>query len=751
MNSDCKKYELLAPAGSIEQLKAAVNNGCDSVYLGLSGFNARMKAPNFTEENIREWIEYCHFFNVKVYITVNTSVKNDEFKDALKTLMCAYDNNADGVIVTDLALMKIASSLPKPFEIAASTQLNVHDRYGAEFVKKLGATTVVCARECSLEDIKDIASVGLKVESFIHGALCVCQSGQCLFSSMVGGNSGNRGLCAQPCRKKYRANSGAEGYLLSARDMIGVDAAENLIEAGASVFKIEGRGRRAEYAGLTSSVYKKLFENGFKIDDADKNSLFEMFNREMSAPAYLYKENGGIIYPPCQNHSGIYVGTVKNNKKGFDSSAYIYKGDGLKVFDNGREVGGGVAMGSGKGFVSAEFSAAVKDGMSVHRTTSAELCRKVLSAVKTKFVSFRFVGVAGQYAKLYATCENVTVSVESDYKLEKAIKIPVSEEELTLQLKKNGNPLYTISDIDIETDGIFMAKSQINELRRRALDKLTERLKSEIDTSFEYRKHRREPIAEDKNIAKFSGNFLSVICRTEEEVSKCILNKEIKHVIYKPSFISERELQFLWNCDKVYLDIPSFADLNYLEKLFSDRKVNVVCHNVGHIEFARKHGLKFIVGSGLNVFNDETAALIDDAETFVYSQELTFSEIARFKAQNGMIFADGELVLMKLVHCPFKVAYGCSCDKCAGDSKLTYTDELGNIFYLKRRRDARCTFELINGKKLSAVGKLAVGGRYLVDYDIDVLKHYAELNVGKQDGYAEKRPFTRGRLYSKIN
>ena len=151
-----------------------------------------------------------------------------------------YKANTDGVILTDLALIKIASTFPKPFEVVASTQLNTHDKYGAIFLKKLGVDTVGCSRECSFDDIKSIASTGVKVETFLHGALCVCQSGQCLFSSMVGGNSGNRGLCAQPCRKKYVAN-GKEGYFLSPRDMYGLDIAQKLMESGTSVFKIEGR------------------------------------------------------------------------------------------------------------------------------------------------------------------------------------------------------------------------------------------------------------------------------------------------------------------------------------------------------------------------------------------------------------------------------------------------------------------------------------------------------------------------------
>ena len=185
MTQNIRKGEILAPAGSIEQLVAAVNNGCDSVYLGMDSFNARMKAPNFTKDNIEQWINYCHLFGVKVYVAINTSLKNDEFTKAVDLLKYVYERNADGVILTDLALIRIAAMLQKPFDVVASTQLNTHDGYGATYLRDLGATTVVCARESSLNEIKEIVSTGVNVECFIHGATCVCQSGQCLFSAMV--------------------------------------------------------------------------------------------------------------------------------------------------------------------------------------------------------------------------------------------------------------------------------------------------------------------------------------------------------------------------------------------------------------------------------------------------------------------------------------------------------------------------------------------------------------------------------------
>ena len=446
MTETVKKCEILSPAGSAEQLVAAVNNGCDSVYLGLESFNARMKAPNFTRDNISEWVDYCHMFGVKVYITLNTSLKNDEFAAAAEMLKVIYRSGADGVIVTDLALMRMASQLPKPFEVVASTQLNVYNRSGAEFVREYGATSVVCARESNLSDIEERAATGIKTECFIHGATCVCQSGQCLFSAMVGGNSGNRGLCAQPCRKLYRTGDSDEWrYLLSARDLCGLNIAEKLRNAGVSTYKIEGRNRRAEYAGITSRVYRKLFDNRFRYEREDERALAEIYNRDMAVLNYLSGGNANIISDRCQNHCGVAVGEVSNGK--IKTSEYLTKGDGFKIFDNGREVCGAVALKSGTGMIDADFGQSVKNGMEVRRTTSVKLCDNVLNARRRLPVKLRFHAKANSRAVICAECNGAEVQLESEFIVQEALQTPTSSEEITSQLQKTGNSYYTITDI----------------------------------------------------------------------------------------------------------------------------------------------------------------------------------------------------------------------------------------------------------------------------------------------------------------
>lgn len=779
MPDNNRKAEILAPAGSVEQLIAAVHNGCDSVYLGLDSFNARMKAPNFTPENLKQWVDYCHFFGVKVYVAINTSIKNDEFEQAVELLKVSYLSNADGVILTDLALIRLASKLPKPFDIVASTQLNVHDRFGAKFLKKCGATTVVCARESSIDEIRDIASTGINVECFIHGATCVCQSGQCLFSAMVGGNSGNRGLCAQPCRKLYSADSGKSwGYLLSARDLCGLDIAEQLCDSGVSVYKIEGRNRRAEYAGITARTYRSLFDNDFQYSQSDFDSLAEMYNREMSALSYLQSGNDNIITPYTQNHIGVHVGTVKGN--GIIADKEITKGDGLKIFDHDKEICGAVATGCGVGLVSVEFSGKVRNGMEVRRTTSIRLCDGIAQAKRLLPITLSFAAFADRHATLTATYNGVSVQIVSDFVVQKAENMPIKHSEIVEQLQKTGDSYYTITDIDINIDNVFLAKSQINGMRRQVFEKLREAIIERYNDKFASRRLHEcseinvqnylQSIVNSNSKAKDNVTITEKICANTESCSLAETQKQTKvlavtcytveqlravndlaqYIIYKPEFISEQTLNVA-KIHNAFVDLPSFSLNSYIFKLLSKTRVGIVCHNVGHVELARKLSLPYIAGSGLNIFNDYIANEFSDAVTFVYSQELTLKEIAQFSNKDGLTFVDGRIALMKLVHCPYKVALGCSCSKCQADRNLTYTDELGNKFTLARRKDGRCTFELLNGSKLSIANKLNSSGRYLVDFDEDVIQHYISLNNGLNDGFEEKQSYTKGRLYSKVN
>lgn len=758
MNTANNTYpEILAPAGSVEQLIAAVNNGCDSVYLGLDCFNARMKAPNFTLENLPQWISYCHLHNVKVYVAINTSLKNDEFAAAVRALVDVYNMYADGVILTDIALICIAARLPQPFDIVASTQLNVHDKWGAKFLKKCGATTVVCARESSLDDIKQIVNSGINAECFIHGATCVCQSGQCLFSAMVGGNSGNRGLCAQPCRKLYSVNGkGEKYYMLSARDLCGLTTAKQLADSGVHTFKIEGRNRRPEYAGITSRIYKRLVTHNCVPQSDDYTDLAKMYNRAMSPLSYLYGGNSDIIYKQTCNHIGINVGKIANGQ--ICSRVRLYKGDGVKVFDKNREVCGGTILNDGLNGVHAEFTAPVTDGMSVNITTDNRLCEDVLATESLLQADAEFIAYPNQNAVLRLYCNGTEITYVSDFIVPAAQNCPTNRQEVIEQLQKTGNSYYTMRNIVVEMGEIFLAKSQINAMRRYAMQMLTDAIAGDYNIKFIDRAN--APTA-DELIASINGNIslpissravqsqpvLAIVCYTKEQL--CAARQSADILIYKPSEINDETLSAATQY-KCFVDLPSFSDNDYVYKLFKQLQIGAVCHNLGQVQVMRELALPYIAGSGLNIFNDQMARQFDDAAAFVYSLELTLDEIGKFADQSGIIFVDGNITLMKTVHCPYKVAYGCNCNNCMAHKELVYTDELGNRFRFVRRRDARCSFELLNGNKLSVVYKLNRVGRYMLDFDPQIADHYLNLNKGFADGYAENQPYTKGRLYAKV-
>ena len=253
--SAMKKVELLAPAGNTEAFYGAIHAGADAVYLGGNRFGARAYAENFSEEELVACIRYAHLFGRKVYLTVNTLVKESEFSEIYEYLEPYYRAGLDGVIIQDLGVFSFIRENFPGMELHGSTQMTITGEYGAEFLKEQGACRVVPARELSLKEIRRIKeATGMEIECFIHGAMCYCYSGQCLFSSILGGRSGNRGRCAQPCRLPYSSKGQKECYPLSLKDMCTIESIPELLRAGIDSFKIEGRMKKAEYAAGVTAI-----------------------------------------------------------------------------------------------------------------------------------------------------------------------------------------------------------------------------------------------------------------------------------------------------------------------------------------------------------------------------------------------------------------------------------------------------------------------------------------------------------------
>ena len=288
-----KDFELLAPAGSLEILKGVIESGADAVYVGGSMFGARAYANNFTEEELLEAIDFAHLRGVKVYLTVNTLIKNSEFSKLYDYLLPYYKRGLDAVIVQDIGVVKAIHEYFPSMEIHTSTQMTVTGADGVRFLSQFGVTRVVMAREVSLAEMKRIhEETGMELEAFVHGALCYSYSGQCLFSSILGGRSGNRGRCAQPCRLPYTVEGKKDEYILSLKDMCGIKALDKLHDAGVYSLKIEGRMKQLEYACGVVKYYRSYIDSMNPVTDADYDRIKALGNRCGFTDRYYFDHNG---------------------------------------------------------------------------------------------------------------------------------------------------------------------------------------------------------------------------------------------------------------------------------------------------------------------------------------------------------------------------------------------------------------------------------------------------------------------------
>ena len=372
--------ELLSPVGDFECLKAAVQNGANAVYFGANSFSARAFASNFDDDTLEKAINYAKIRGVKTNLTLNTLVKNSEITNAIEIAKKAYEFGIDAIIVQDFGLARYLIKNFPGLAIHASTQMSVHNLDGVLELQKLGFSRVVLSRELSLKEIKYICeNSNIEIECFVHGALCISYSGQCLFSSIVGGRSGNRGKCAQPCRLPYElleenpsinnkteisshSNPIDKGYLLSPRDLCGLDKLPELVDAGVTCLKIEGRMKSPEYVATVTRIYRKYLDlieksqesvssnncntnkqfavqdnKNFYIDEKDKQDLLQVFNRGGFSTGHLTKEpNCNLIFPQKPNNMGIFLGEISNFNKNkgyitFTTNSTLHIGDKISI------------------------------------------------------------------------------------------------------------------------------------------------------------------------------------------------------------------------------------------------------------------------------------------------------------------------------------------------------------------------------------------------------------------------------------
>ncbi|MCH5256276.1 MAG: U32 family peptidase [Lachnospiraceae bacterium] len=602
-----KKVELLAPAGNYRALVGAINAGADAIYLGGDKFSARAYADNFTEEELLKALRYTHICGKKLYLTLNTLVKEKEFSLIYDYLKPLYEAGLDGIIVQDLGVWEYVRETFPGLALHASTQMTITGVMGAALLKSVGVSRIVPSRELSLEEIKTIKrKTGLEIECFIHGAMCYCYSGQCLFSSILGGRSGNRGRCAQPCRLPYKVSetgdilSTEEMYPLSLKDMCTIDYIPKLIEVGIDSFKIEGRMKKPEYAAGVTAIYRKYidkyYENvsSYQVDEADMDRLYKLYIRSEVQSGYYERYNGREMITLGK---GGYLGSDENLLKEI-SEDYLNEEKKIPVKIRGN-------------FKVGERAALTIEGMGITQTSYGE-------------------------------------------PVQQALKRPMTKDDILKQLIKTGNSYVKIidEDIDIEKntvgeniivgDNVFIPVAQLNELRRKAITAFEDKL---IEANG------FNKITPETKSDKTQQNLQNYQNLEENTLKKH--SKPIKLHVFVQS-LEQLQTVFQYPCDRVYIDsdlylrdfdqisqyleaYPNFAiylslpfiirdkDIVYLDKLkklLNSRINGFLVRNLEALSWVLSNDNKkydIITDCGIYCFNAYAAGFLQK-----YADELTF-------------------------------------------------------------------------------------------------------------------------------
>ena len=417
-----KRVELLVPAGNYDALLGAVNAGADAVYLGGEQYGARAYADNFSRDEIISGIRLAHIYHKKIYLTINTLVKERELEGLYDFLLPFYEAGLDGVIIQDLGVLAYVRRYFPGLELHASTQMTLTGSEGVSFLKEYGVSRVVPARELSLEEIKDLKQTGAEVEIFIHGAMCYCYSGQCLFSSILGGRSGNRGRCAQPCRLPYEINGGKECFPLSMRDMCTIDLLPELIESGVDSFKIEGRMKKPSYVAGVTAIYRKYIDQYYEkgsihVSAQDRQLLSSLYIRSKIGDGYFHRHNGREMLT-------------------LESPAYSETDPGILT----------------------------------------EIADRYVHAPEKVPVDAQIELCSGKPAKLSLRAKEAVITCEGEI-VQEAQKQPLQTEKIEQQIRKMGASLLKVQDIKVKTQGqVFLPIGAINELRRKAVLAMEDKL-----------------------------------------------------------------------------------------------------------------------------------------------------------------------------------------------------------------------------------------------------------------------------------
>ena len=669
MNSESKKQfhfaELLSPAGNADGFYGAVAAGADAVYLAGNRFGARAYADNFTTEKLVECIRYAHLLGRKIYMTVNTLLKETEMAELYEYLLPFYEAGLDAVIVQDLGVLRFIRAHFPGMEIHVSTQMTICDGYGAKLLKEMGATRVVPARELSLQEIvsmKDAADI--EIETFIHGAMCYCYSGQCLFSSILGGRSGNRGRCAQPCRLPYTVKAGKmrveECYPLSLKDMCTIEHIPALIEAGIDSFKIEGRMKKPEYTAGVTDIYRRCmdryydFRERFGVEEAaqryrvqkqDMTTLRSLYIRSDIQDGYYYKHNGKEMVT-------------------FESPAYSGSDDALLLKIQERFL-------TEHAKLPVTIYARFETGKKAWLTMSC--CGDIMS----------------QVTDVHDNALLASVTVEGD-EVQIAQKQPITEENVWKQLGKLGDSAFKITEMNVSVSpDAFYPLKQMNELRRQAVERLEQEILKGRQRTVRVSNQEVAPFDSAQICIDNTGsNGFSVSVRTLEQLDAFVewimsqrkIGNGCEGTIHR-LYVDGDLLEDSWetveksvgvlpeNCE-VWITLPYIirhSDKKYLNELYQKVFVNKIIRgflvrSMDGFGFMQENKIPCRADAGVYVWNESALAEVSRfAEGFCLPYELKASEQRALvgKAPFEKIVY-GRIPMMITANCVLKTTGGCN-------------------------------------------------------------------------------------------
>ena len=691
-----RKIELLSPAGSMEALKAAIHNGADAVYLGGKKFGARAFAQNFNENELIEAINYAHIYNVKIYITVNTIIYEDEFTEALDFIEFLYKHNVDAVIMQDLGLINEAHKKFPELVIHASTQCHNHNKENIEFLKKIGVKRIILDREMSLEEIKNL-NVDIEKEIFIHGALCISYSGCCLMSYLNGGRSGNRGECTGCCRLPYKLMEDSKeiktdgDYLLSTKELNTSKKINEILDSNIISLKIEGRMKSPEYVGFITNYYRKLID-GKPINKLDEKKLKLLFNRDFTEGYLFHNEGKNIMNIKTSNHQGIEIGKIIETSKKYlkiKLTEDLNQEDGIrfennkgmiinKLYNNKMLLTSCVKANE---IAYIENKCNIKDKGNIRKTTDIKLLKELKNYEPKKInISFKIKAKINEPLEISINENKINITEKGNI-VQKSITSETTEETIKKQLSKLGNTPFKMQNITINKDNnIFISITELNNIRRILIEKLiTKKTETKekivnkiVDKKINYKDN-------NQTINIFVNNENQLKAALEENVNNIYTSNILLHKKYPNTFFKLPRV--ILNRNEIKKDnllITEIGSICYTKEnnVFGDYELNII--NNKALQLLHQNGIKQITISP--EINDKIN-LIDN------------------KNNNIEIIVYGWIEAMVMKYCPIKtLTNNCNCKN--------------NSYYLKQNNrlfpiiQNNCLTTILNHKPINNIDKI---------------------------------------------